>query len=353
MSGQLTLNRPSANRLLASLHQLKDACQPEQEASEEPLVPAETTVDLDFLEKRVAAFIGRGWSDKVLEGLAEVYADVAASVTFLLGLKESTDDHHVAFLGLVEFHVFEQHLAKFASYCRDLASAGSALARLKVMEAHMNSNSNLAKMMRRIVSMSGQLLDSMLKYDWEDSEWQYQKDVAQQIDNLRQKLDSVLDWPAKREYLVGITFGDQQLAHQVSAHWDLEKVNRDGSQDRKIIQHADYFSNPSGQGLSDQGKDWSIWLRHCTSIWEDWTRTDRGRVTLAIKALTCELNKVKDKEEKTKLLDGARQSDSRLRQAIYKANKRFGHNATRMGVYEHLTTSVSDRLILGGISLRP
>lgn len=90
MSGQLTLYRPSANRLLASLHQLKDACQPKQEASEEPLVPAETTVDLDFLEKRVAAFIGRGWSDKVLEGLAEVYADVAASVTFLLGLKECT-----------------------------------------------------------------------------------------------------------------------------------------------------------------------------------------------------------------------------------------------------------------------
>lgn len=42
-------------------------------------------------------------------------------------------DHHVAFLGLVEFQVFKQHLAKFASYCQDLASAGSALARLKVM----------------------------------------------------------------------------------------------------------------------------------------------------------------------------------------------------------------------------
>ena len=60
------------------------------------------------------------------------------------------------------------------------------------------------------------LADRMLKYDWEDSEWQYQKDVAQQIDNLRQKLDSVLDWPAKREYLVGITFGNQRASVQPS-----------------------------------------------------------------------------------------------------------------------------------------
>ena len=43
------------------------------------------------------------------------------------------DNHHLAFLGLVDSQVFEQHLAKFASYCQDLTSAGSALARLKVM----------------------------------------------------------------------------------------------------------------------------------------------------------------------------------------------------------------------------
>jgi hypothetical protein len=90
MSDQLALNRPSADRVLASLRELRAACQPEQEASEEPLIPAETMVDLDFLEKRVALFIGRGWPDKVLEGLAEVYADVAASVNFLLGLEVCT-----------------------------------------------------------------------------------------------------------------------------------------------------------------------------------------------------------------------------------------------------------------------
>lgn len=48
----------------------------------------------------------------------------------------ATDNHHLAFLGLVDFQVFEQHLAKFASYCQDLASAGSALARLKLMVCH-------------------------------------------------------------------------------------------------------------------------------------------------------------------------------------------------------------------------
>lgn len=90
MSDQRALNRPSADRLLASLRELRAACQPEQEASEESLVPPETMVHLDSLEKRVARFIGRGWPDKVLEGLAEVYADVAASVNFLLGLEGYT-----------------------------------------------------------------------------------------------------------------------------------------------------------------------------------------------------------------------------------------------------------------------
>lgn len=84
MSGQLTVSRPSVDRLLASLRELRDACQPKQEASEEPLIPARTMKDLDFLEKRVALFVSRGWSDHVLEGLAEVYEDVAASVTFIL-----------------------------------------------------------------------------------------------------------------------------------------------------------------------------------------------------------------------------------------------------------------------------
>jgi hypothetical protein len=45
-----------------------------------------------------------------------------------------------------------------------------------------------------------------------------------------------------------------------------------------------------------------MWLCHRTSICRDWTRTDRGRVTAAIKALTRELNDVKDKEEQKKLL---------------------------------------------------
>lgn len=52
----------------------------------------------------------------------------------------------------------------------------------------------------------------------------------------------------------------------------------------------------------EDGKNWGHWLWHRTSIWEDWTRTDRDRVTSAIKALTGELEKVEDKQEKNQIL---------------------------------------------------
>ena len=90
MSGQLIVNRPSVNRLLASLRELRNACDPKQEASEEPLTPAEATEFLDLLEEQVCRFIRRGWRDKVLDGLAEVYEDVAASVTFIPTLEPFT-----------------------------------------------------------------------------------------------------------------------------------------------------------------------------------------------------------------------------------------------------------------------
>ena len=48
------------------------------------------------------------------------------------------------------------------------------------------------------------LADMMLEYEWEDSKWTYQLEVAQQVDTLCQKLDSLLDWPKKRDYLVSL-----------------------------------------------------------------------------------------------------------------------------------------------------
>lgn len=47
------------------------------------------------------------------------------------------------------------------------------------------------------------LADRMLKFDWEDTKWQYQVTVAQQINSLRQDLDNLTSWPRKTKYLVG------------------------------------------------------------------------------------------------------------------------------------------------------
>lgn len=46
------------------------------------------------------------------------------------------DNYHLAFLGLVEVSVFEQHWQKLALYCRELACADSTLTRLKLMVCH-------------------------------------------------------------------------------------------------------------------------------------------------------------------------------------------------------------------------
>ena len=48
------------------------------------------------------------------------------------------------------------------------------------------------------------LADMMLEYEWENSKWPYQLEVAQQVDTLCQKLDSLLDWPKERDYLVSL-----------------------------------------------------------------------------------------------------------------------------------------------------
>lgn len=48
------------------------------------------------------------------------------------------------------------------------------------------------------------LADMMLEYDWEDSKWPYQLEVAQHVDTVRQEMNSLLDWPKKRDYLVSL-----------------------------------------------------------------------------------------------------------------------------------------------------
>lgn len=61
-----------------------------------------------------------------------------------------------------------------------------------------------------VCDQAGFLAHRLLKYDWEDSEWQYQVKVAQHVDILCQKLDSLLDWPKKRDYLVSLRFSPSQ-----------------------------------------------------------------------------------------------------------------------------------------------
>lgn len=103
------------------------------------------------------------------------------------------------------------------------------------------------------------LADMMLKYDWEDSKWAYQLEVAEQVNTLRQALDSRLNWSQKKAHLVSLRcypFQEQTTLNKAHAAHPVEcqvqsactpSLNTLGSRKGThtvlsgIMQHAEYF----------------------------------------------------------------------------------------------------------------
>ncbi|GAA5988599.1 hypothetical protein JCM10908_003636 [Rhodotorula pacifica] len=357
-SACLTETSPSPRLALKTLRAIREACG-------HAGLPENSTVKTVFaqLEQNAARFMVQSWPEEVNERLAEVYTDLAYVLRKspavqapkdqdnLLGmLSRSTfflEDEHCHVLNtrtrketigkllalcseikmaaidgmsipdypdLITYYV---HLMEFRtrdSEFRKLVDPADMDAKLAMVRAEraccpvwaatqglIIDCTNLERDVHKrspeqkdLISEVIAFADWLNGFGWGDAQFDYQQRVANRVDQLRSQFQGSI---LQRKRLLKSLRNDQEfeaMVHKVYLHWVLRKVATSYRKYAAACEKLKKAVPNNYKGLQ--------WLDRAASIWRQWTKIERDKVTESITALTAQVRAAPTRKEKRTIL---------------------------------------------------